>query len=196
VEKVFGAGTTIAHFNNVTKEGIDYTLHMRKHLHQMIVAGTPIIIKPGTDFTTTKSVTFNGVHLEASEVETITDPVFSMVGTLTKQDGALHQYDYFVSTEGKFRRWTGYAYAMKGTQAWLRPAITGANAPKLSITLFDDDADETTGIINIDFEDMNGNSIQYAKDVYNLKGEKVSDGSLNGLPKGVYIVNGKKTVVE
>ena len=193
VEKVFGAETTIAHFNNVTKEGIDYTLHMRKHLHQMIVAGTPIIIRP------TQTVTdpvFYGVHLEASEVETITDPVFSMVGTLTKQDEALHQYDYFVSTEGKFRRWTGNPYAMKGTQAWLRPAITGANAPKLSITLFDDDADETTGIINIDFEDMNGNSIQYAKGVYNLKGEKVSDGSLNGLPKGVYIVNGKKTVVE
>lgn len=193
VEKVFGAGTTIAHFNNVTKEGIDYTLHMRKHLHQMIVAGTPIIIRP------TQTVTdpvFYGVHLEASEVETITDPVFSMVGTLTKQDGALHKYDYFVSTEGKFRRWTGNDTAMKGTQAWLRPAITGANAPKLSITLFDDDADETTGIINIDFEDMNGNSIQYAKGVYNLKGEKVSDGSLSGLPKGVYIVNGKKTVVE
>ena len=193
VEKVFGAGTTIAHFNNVTKEGIDYTLHMRKHLHQMIVAGTPIIIRP------TQAITdpvFYGVHMEASEVETITDPVFSMVGTLTKQDGALHKYDYFVSTEGKFRRWTGNAYAMKGTQAWLRPAITGANAPKLSLTLFDDDADETTGIINIDFEDMNGNSIQYVKGVYNLKGEKVSDGSLNGLPKGVYIVNGKKTVVE
>ena len=193
VEKVFGAGTTIAHFNNVTKEGIDYTLHLRKHLHQMIVAGTPIIIRP------TQAVTdpvFYGVHLEASEVETITDPVFSMVGTLTQQNGALQKYDYFVSTEGKFRRWTGNDTAMKGTQAWLRPANTGANAPKLSITLFDDDADETTGIINIDFEDMNGNSIQYAKGVYNLKGEKVSDGSLNGLPKGVYIVNGKKTVVE
>ena len=41
----------------------------------------------------------------------------------------------------------GIDTAMKGAQAWLRPAITGANAPKLSITLFDDDADETVVIL-------------------------------------------------
>jgi hypothetical protein len=32
--------------------------------------------------------------------------------------------------------------------------------------------------------------------VYNLNGQKVSNGSLEGLSKGIYIVNGKKKIVE
>jgi hypothetical protein len=60
------------------------------------------------------------------------------------------------------------------------------NLPELVIT-----TDQTTGIDNVQtaarvFEDGV---------VYNLKGQKVGD-SLQGLKKGLYIINGRKVVVK
>ena len=55
-----------------------------------------------------------------------------------------------------------------------------------------DDSD-VTGISNIDANnssDANSNA-----DVYTINGQKVGT-SLEGLPKGVYIVNGKKFIVK
>ena len=195
LEKVFGAGTAIIHFKNVTKEGLDYKLHFTKHLHQMLVAGTPVIIKPGTGFTTTNSVTFNGVHLEASAVNPMVDDTYTMMGTLVKKNEALQTYDYFVAKSGEIKRWTGSNTAMRATQTWLRPTDS-SHAPILTIGNLDNLDDEATGIIDIAIEEANGEQTGYAKGVYDLNGRKVSEGSLSGLPKGVYIVNGKKTVIE
>ncbi len=195
LEKVFGEGTSIIHFRNVTKEGLDYKLHFTKHLHQMLVAGTPVIIKPGKGFTKTNSVTFNGVHLEASAVNPMVDDTYTMMGTLVQENEALHTYDYFVAKSGDIKRWTGSNTAMKATQAWLRPT-DGSHAPILTIGNLDNLDDEATGIIDIAIEEANGEQTGYAKGVYDLNGRKVSEGSLNGLPAGVYIVNGKKTVIE
>lgn len=195
IEQAFGAETSIIHFRNVTKEGLDYKLHFTKHLHQMLVAGTPVIIKPGKGFTTTNSVTFNGVHLEASAVNPMVDDTYTMMGTLVQETKALHTYDYFVAKSGDIKRWTGSNTTMKATQAWLRPT-DGSHAPVLTIGNLDNLDDEATGIINIAIEEANGEQTGYAKGVYDLNGRKVSEGSLNGLPAGVYIVNGKKTVIE
>ena len=62
----------------------------------------------------------------------------------------------------------------------------------------EDDNSSTTGIINIENSDglFNGMVTYFGDGVFNLKGQKVSSGSLENLPKGVYIVNGKKVVVE
>lgn len=195
IEQAFGAETSIIHFRNVTKEGLDYKLHFTKHLHQMLVAGTPVIIKPGTNFTKTNSVTFNGVHLEASAVNPMVDETYTMMGTLVQETGALHTYDYFVAKSGDIKRWTGSNTTMKATQTWLRPT-DGSHAPVLTIGNLDNLNDEATGIISIEIEDANGPQVNYAKGVYDLNGRKVSEGSLSGLPNGVYIVNGKKTIVE
>lgn len=195
IEQAFGAGTSIIHFRNVTKEDLDYKLYFTKHLHQMLVAGTPVIIKPGTGFTTTNSVTFNGVHLEASAVNPMVDGTYTMMGTLVQKTGALRTYDYFVAKSGDIKRWTGSNTTMKATQAWLRPT-DGSHAPVLTIGNLDNLDDEATGIIDIAIEEANGEQTGYAKGVYDLNGRKVSEGSLSGLPNGVYIVNGKKTIVE
>ena len=64
--------------------------------------------------------------------------------------------------------------------------------------VFDDDIidvteDETTGIINLDGQDIQ--ALPKNVKVYNAAGQFVGT-SLDGLSKGLYIVNGKKYVVK
>lgn len=193
LEKVFGVGTPVIHFYNVTHEDIDYHLHFMKHTHQMIVAGTPVIIKPTQ---AVENPVFNGVQLEASEMTNMVDGTYTMMGTLIQGGQSLVANDYFFTKTGILKRWTGGNTAMKGTQAWLRPTDPSF-APMLVIGNMTGDDDETTGLFNIEIEDLTtGETYGLTNGVYDLRGRKVSEGSLSGLPKGVYIVNGKKIVVD
>ena len=193
LEKVFGVGTPVIHFYNVTHEDIDYHLHFMKHTHQMIVAGTPVIIKPTQ---AVENPVFNGVQLEASEMTNMVDGTYTMMGTLIQGGENLVTNDYFFTKAGILKRWTGSNTAMKGTQAWLRPTDPSF-APMLVIGNMTGDDDETTGLFNIEIEDLTtGETYGLTNGVYDLRGRKVSEGSLSGLPKGVYIVNGKKIVVD
>ena len=52
-------------------------------------------------------------------------------------------------------------------------------------------------IIDEIVEDMNVDLSRYAKGVYNLNGQLVSEkNSTEGLPAGVYIMNGKKMIMK
>ena len=74
------------------------------------------------------------------------------------------------------------------TTAPFRVYFTGANVQALSIKF---PGGGTTGINDINAE----TGTQKANGVYTLDGRKVSDGaSLNNLPQGIYIVNGKKVI--
>lgn len=194
LEKVFGAGTSVIHFNKIVSPS---TLLFMKHKHQMIVAGTPVIIKPKITVDATTGVKFEGVQIEANSVDVMQDNLYKLVGTFvqTETNKGLKNKDYFFSTSGKFTRWTGNDTAMKGSLAWIQPQ-NYSNAPALSIGMFSGDDDETTALFDIEIEDLTTGEVYYSKGVYDLNGRKVSEGSLSGLPKGVYIVNGKKVVVD
>ena len=57
----------------------------------------------------------------------------------------------------------------------------------------DDDNNETTTIDMADVDPDALNALGVATGVYNLNGQKVSD-DMHNLPKGIYIVNGKKII--
>jgi len=160
----------------------------------MLVAGTPVFILPGSS-TNIENPRFEGVHIEATTIDEMTDPdnIYTMKGTFTKATGAIQKNDYYLSTKGNLSRWTNdYVTDLKGTRAWLRPKDP-SNAPVLVLGTLDDEA---TGIFNIEAEDLSINETTYAKGIYDLNGRKVSEGSFDGLPSGVYIQNGKKVVVK
>lgn len=95
--------------------------------------------------------------------------------------------DYVVS-RGKMYHLTGRWDNLTGTM-WLLRDRTNRNA--LS---FDFGDGQTTDINNIVTETAPESAT--ANGVYNLNGQKVAEGtSLNGLAKGIYIVNGRKHVV-
>ena len=205
MEKVFGAGTEISHFRDIINSG--RTIAFRHHKNQMLVAGTPAIIYPtNTDMS---SVTFEGVQLEANTVETMTGDCddFSMIGTFVCQPAnttySLNRYDYyFGANDGVIYRFNNSeipSQAIQGTRAWLRPKDPEASSARMLSVGFEevDDDEYTTGIIEIT-DDGHGerSKAEGAVGIYNLKGQRVGEGSLENLAKGVYIMNGKKRIVK
>lgn len=210
VEEVFGANTEVVHFKDIERGG--RTIVFKHHKQQMMVAGTPVVIWPEKDVV---NPVFSDVHFENyNEVETMTgtDDSYSMIGTYVKRLAtddtyALKRYDYYFGTDGKLYRYnstnpSNNATAIKGTRAWLRPKDAEESASReMTLGFSSDDVVEefTTGIHDMIVVDGIGNydgTAAGSSAVYNINGQKVSDGSLKGLPKGVYIVNGKKVVID
>lgn len=196
LEKVFGKGTSVIHFNGIREEGGKYYLKLRKHFHQMLVAGTPVFIKPTKDIAANEGAVFDGVHLEnLQKIDEMKDSYYTTKGTFLNATNAMQKYDYYIAAStGNFKRLISDSSNAKATRVWVSPNDK-SNAPALEFGSFDDD--EATSIIGIEIEDLTtGETYYYSKGVYDLNGRKVSEGSLEGLPSGVYIVNGKKTVVK
>ena len=204
LENVFGDGTVgpeVLHFLDVTQSGVHWRLRLMQHYHQMLVAGTPVLIKAAKEVT---NPVFEGVQIEADAVTPMTVDEYTMKGTFVQQTGTtdeekvdwLKSGDYFMANSGKFMRWTGVDTAMRGTYAWLHPNTPEAAARVLDFS-FEDYEGVTTGIIEVEIP-VGSTTFDGIKDgaVYDLNGRKVSQSRFTNLPKGVYIVNGKKMIID
>ena len=106
--------------------------------------------------------------------------------------------DIFISEgDGKLYVSGGSSYG-KGYRAWIAKDASASAAKISSISLVidnpgDDDNNETTTIDMADVDPDALNALGVATGVYNLNGQKVSD-DMQNLPKGIYIVNGKKII--
>ena len=106
--------------------------------------------------------------------------------------------DIFISEgNGKLYVSGGSSYG-KGYRAWIAKDASTSAAKISSISLVidnpgDDDDNETTTIDMADVDPDALNALGVATGVYNLNGQKVSD-DMHNLPKGIYIVNGKKII--
>ena len=106
--------------------------------------------------------------------------------------------DIFISEgDGKLYVSGGSSYG-KGYRAWIAKDASASAAKISSISLVidnpgDDDNNETTTIDMADVDPDALNALGVATGVYNLNGQKVSD-DMHYLPKGIYIVNGKKII--
>lgn len=202
IENVFGAYTDIVHFNDIKDWGDSYKLFLKRHWHKMVVAGTPILIKPTQNV---ENPIFNGVQLEASAVTDMTastvDNQYKMTGVLVKTDDALETDDYYINTKGELTHKVGEKSDVNATYAWIKYIGTQGAAKMLTIGFssyeddyYDEDA-EITGIRIALYDETGIDTFTDDDSIYNLSGQKVGCGSLKNLPKGVYIVNGKKVVV-
>ena len=106
--------------------------------------------------------------------------------------------DIFISeSNGNLYVSSGSSYG-KGYRAWIDKKESSSAAKISSISLVidnpgDDDNNETTTIDMADVDPDALNALGVATGVYNLNGQKVSD-DMHNLPKGIYIVNGKKII--
>ena len=88
-----------------------------------------------------------------------------------------------------------YSYGLKAFRCWFELTNTSAEGKRVSLFI-DGVADSTTGI-----DDIHGNTdcTSYKRGIdgmFNMNGQMVRRGcSLEGLPKGLYVVNGKKIVI-
>lgn len=86
------------------------------------------------------------------------------------------------------------ARGLRGFSCWFKP-----NTPGTKATLFLDGVQQEGGLTDIGeitFEPQNESMERFANGIYNMNGQLVKAGtSMAGMPKGIYIVNGKKVVV-
>ena len=108
--------------------------------------------------------------------------------------------DYFMNKGTMWKVPTTKQYGLKAFRCWFE--LTGntdngstATAPAKEVSLvIDGIEDNTTGIDTVVGDPSSASAKAHTGDgVYNLNGQLVRPGtSLDGLPQGIYIVNGKK----
>lgn len=120
--------------------------------------------------------------------------------TGTVGDGTITNNDYFFqqTQDGKMKLYlykTGQKYGIRGFSGWFHYESNNSNskANELSLSLFDDGS--TTPIETVKVDDLNRDT---SGKVYSISGVLMKNNAadLNNLPKGIYVVNGKKYVVK
>lgn len=109
---------------------------------------------------------------------------------LANRDNLIGSYFFY---EGNMYYSNERARGLRGFSCWFKPK-TDKKA-----TLFLDGVQQEGGLTDIGeitFEPQNESMKRFANGIYNMNGQLVKAGtSMAGMPKGIYIVNGKKVVV-
>lgn len=216
IEKVFGDGTMVVLMNNINTS--TKKVMFIEHVNQDIIAGYPYLIFPTTkgDNDKTDHTPIEGITTRATFGEADSRPLFSVgtdgntypfakpiqsdelvfKGTFTNSE--LNEGSYVVTNKGVLSRIPKDRMNIKPYRSYIyfNRVTAGAKAISLqnmNVNGFENEEDNTTGIENLLFE---SGILTHSADVYSIDGQLVRSKALNlnGLPKGVYIVNGKKYV--
>ena len=192
MKSVFGDGVKVLHYNNVTGT----TLNLTEHYYQMIVGGTPVFVKPSQDVT---NPTFNNVTLTSKNVVDIESSGYRCTGSWNNEN--FPEYSYFIDAKTNSfyqydpQRAEGKKPHAGAFRAWII-ADNSATAAQLNMHINGiEDNDETTAIWN-DISADDDNAEIGSKDIYSLSGQKMNTTDTRSLPKGIYIVNGKKFIIK
>lgn len=195
MKSVFGNDVKVLHYNDV--DGTD--LNLFEHFYQMIVGGTPVLVKPSQEVT---NPVFNNVTLTSKKVVDIENTGFKCTGSWNNVD--FPAYSYFIDAKtnsfylydptkvetntvkphaGAFRSWIISTSKNPSEAKQLTMHINGI-----------EEQGETTAIWNA----ISGNDDAEVatKGIYSLSGQKMNAADTSSLPKGIYIVNGKKFIVK
>lgn len=194
MKSVFGDGVKVLHYSDVT--GTD--LNLFEHFYQMIVGGTPVLMKPAKDVTNPK---FNNVTLTSKTVVDIENTGFKCTGSWNNVD--FPEYSYFIDAKtNSFYQYdptkveTNTVKPHAGAfRSWVIASENASTAKQLTMHINGiEEQGETTAIWNA----ISGNDdAEVASNgIYSLSGQKMNATDTRSLPKGIYIVNGKKFIVK
>lgn len=103
---------------------------------------------------------------------------------------------YFFSN-GKMYSSASRARGLRGFSVWFAPTTASDGNPAKPANVFLDGVslDKTTGISPIIYGEEESRIDRFAHGIYSLNGQLISNSrSLDGLPSGIYILNGKKVI--
>ena len=87
------------------------------------------------------------------------------------------------------------ARGLRGFSVWFAPETTVGASAKVTTFLDGVALNETTGINSVSYSSQETKIEKFAQGIYSLNGQLISQSqSLDGLPNGIYIVNGKKVL--
>lgn len=214
-DKTHEKGTQILYFEKTDDKYVYYT----RHAYNTIVAGKPFLIKPcGTDANGNNVVTSDGKNIVLNTAEIEAFPYVTIENIEPAKWGrnaetadyywhsaykveTVNHDDYYFNGEGSLVMREGSPAKIQAFRGFLKKKTT-AQAKLFSVAYFNqlsDNSDIPSKIEGV-MMDSNGQLLDFKADdvVYNLSGQVVTTdaSSLYSLPKGIYIVNGKKYVVE
>lgn len=195
MKSVFGKDVKVLHYSDV--EGTD--LNLFEHFYQMIVGGTPVLVKPSQEVT---NPVFKNVTLTSQKVVDIENSGFKCTGSWDNVD--FPEYSYFIDAKtNSFYQYdptkveTNTVKPHAGAfRSWIISTSTNpSEAKQLTMHINGiEEQGETTAIWNA----ISGNDDAEvaSKGIYSLSGQKMNAADTSSLPKGIYIVNGKKFIVK
>lgn len=215
IEKVFGDGTMVVLMKDIDTS--NKKVMFIEHANQDIIAGYPYLIFPTdkadnnkTDHSVISSITTRATFGEADSplfsvgtdgntypsAEPMQSDALVFKGTFTNT--TLKEGSYVVTNKGVLSRIPKDGMKIKPYRSYIYfNKVTGSakaiSLQSMNVNGFENDEDNTTGIENLLFE---SGILTHSADVYSIDGRLVRSKALNlnGLPKGIYIVNGKKYV--
>lgn len=188
VRAAFGDNAQVYYYNGVVSNKFNF----QKHYYHVIQAGVPCLLKPST---VSSTYTITGVTINSDAPTSVQEDGYTFTGTYASTN--MEAGSYFIgyeknsnsSTEAQLYI-TNNGKQISGLRAYLKP---GVGAAKITDMSFDEDNSTVTAIEDVTTDETvnNGN-------IYNLSGQLVKTGATNldGLDKGIYILNGKKYVVK
>lgn len=194
-------GTEILYFDRVDENGKVWFV---RHAYNTIVANKPFLIKPTKDvngINTADCAEYPYVIIEAPKdgkpAAWCAGSGYSWVSGYNNNEMKVGNGDGFIAKDGSFMTYTGSPAPLNGFRGYLKKD-SGTAAKILSVGVGSNvDSDNTTTLIDNLIIDNDANASQGIGDgkVYNINGQVVGNGkSLNILPSGVYIINGKKYI--
>ena len=185
IEEVFGPDTKVSQFNNAVNNTINFSPV------DMISAGIPCVILPTN---TVVNPMFENVTITSSSPGSTYQSSYHYDGHYVCYDMKTDQTEYFLNTRGTLN------YPANDSQNHLKGlrATFTLPAPSLSslmsLRVFFDEDMVSEGLDIVDGIDAIS-GLTNIFPVYNLNGQLVGT-TKDSLTKGIYIVNGKKTIIK
>ena len=182
VLKYFGTKSILAKFSSASTENGSTTIVFNRDRKKGIKANEPCLLKPEND----------GDEYMITDVDIVTPAVSNVIHHNLQFTGTyvngnkVPEGDYYIF-DNKFYKSANLSN-IKGFRGYFHPLVE--NNTKLFNISLDSDG-ETTNIESIYIYDNSEMGI------YNLNGQKIRDNAhdTTDLPKGVYIINGKKSII-
>ena len=172
IKTTFGEGTKVTEYASTEGTTLNFTEATA------ITAGVPYLIKPAT---TTANPAIEGVTIAAGDAQE-KGSTYKFIGIYSPKALATNGTELFIGTDSKLYSPAEGKNTINGMRAYLNvPA--GTEGARLNIL--------GEMVTAIDGVSLNGND---EVKVFNLKGQRVGN-TTKGLAKGIYVVNGKKMVI-
>lgn len=193
-------GTEILYFDHV-KDG---TVYFVRHAYNTIVAGKPFLIRPTKDvngINTAEVTDYPYVTIENTKpADWCKENGYAWVSSYNK-DNTLNAGDgYIGGTTGNFIVAQKSGTQLKGFRGYLKVSLENGTVPqmmKVAIGSNTSSSGEATFIEGL-YMDSEGNIFNGQADgkIYSINGQLISNDmkSINSLPSGVYVINGKKYI--
>lgn len=190
MESMFGTGAKAYTVTAVDPEKMTVTA---EEATSGISANTPCLIEPGSSYTASNNLT-GSFDLPITSGVSLSTPAgtgYTFEGTYYYKKVSFndkeHCYSFDPTLNGRFK----YVSKSKGGiikpfRAYIKEANTGAKAKVFRLVI----NNTTTGLVDAELNEVS------TAPIYSVTGAIVSvNGNKNGLPKGVYIQEGKKFVI-